>query len=370
MSVYLFIVCAVASSASSAAQQWPQDAGGRPPDLRKLPPDVRELFDAGVGSLAEQRKHWETVAIDELTSVNPMLLRRLRSLHATAGKVAKPFWDYQPYHVRAWNSTLWTAWWATPAEALVPFGGFRIDPPPKPDEERHIIRIEALGSRREPHAIDEIYFTAYRLAKRGQWGAGIQYGFGEWPEGIKYGFGSKSRSLHRDVAFDLSFNLRMGEPMADERSRFRLSTDLSGFRCDKIIGGLEYPFLVEPAPAGNSDREIKPWFASAASLRECALKRLDELSPRVEKYILSYRGDGYYRVGHATPSEPAQPQLVLASFAPPPRPGGRPLTMSEKLQVLQEARDELNRRRKLVMDYFREMHAALVETFPLGNCLE
>jgi hypothetical protein len=144
MSVYLFIVCAVASSASSAAQQWPQDAGGRPPDLRKLPPDVRELFDAGVGSLAEQRKHWETVAIDELTSVNPMLLRRLRSLHATAGKVAKPFWDYQPYHVRAWNSTLWTAWWATPAEALVPFGGFRIDPPPKPDEERHIIRIEAL----------------------------------------------------------------------------------------------------------------------------------------------------------------------------------------------------------------------------------
>jgi hypothetical protein len=129
--------------------------------------------------------------------------------------------------------------------------------------------------------------------------------------------------------------------------------------------------------------EIKRWYASPESLRDAALERLRTLrakaadtisapggAPGYEK-VKPFRlgGVGRFSVGSPSQKRTTSPTISFVNL-PAPRRSNRPLKEEELRQLIDDAHSELDRRIAFIRKHHRDLHAALLKTFPLNKAFD
>jgi hypothetical protein len=152
-----------------------------------------------------------------------------------------------------------------------------------------------------------------------------------------------------------------------------LKRHLSLYLEDTVFGDTTYCVRVAYQDAGYpgrpmSDEEIKRWYASPESLRDAAVARLSDMRKRAATVVKSRRGvralnTESYR--GASNRGRHRSQFLLATLRPAPRPSNRPLSDEEEEKLIEKAHATIDDRIVFIREHYRDLHAALLNTFPL-----
>jgi hypothetical protein len=138
----------------------------------------------------------------------------------------------------------------------------------------------------------------------------------------------------------------------------------------------DYQFLVSSQPGGVAvmnrkplGREIARYWSSADSFRDVVLEDLDRLEANVKDGIPSGKLAKIMTKGGPTGANPPQP--VTNKEAGPPGTLGEVVPDAIKGAALKQALAEIENRKKLVKEYYKDMYATVTAAFPgLGEILE
>ncbi len=322
------------------------------------PPTTRSLNDTS------PQEESRVARFEDFKFDDPEVGRRMRRIDAATRELAQPSWQVKPYHLVLPKYGTWTAWWATPAATINRYGD--LDPSTKlADDEIRVIRLEANGTRGSFKAIHSFHLVAIRRAPDDEWGASVVYECAKSDSTIcqfQISIGRRTKSPSKTDGKpsddgqrgDLGFFYRS----AAVKRNSLIFEDLTCFQRVRTYGGTRYYLAVDIGGPEFSDEEVNRWFASPESLRDTAQAYLDRLSHQIEADFAS-----------GAVIKRAYDEEYFRSGGPNPGESSRQMTDAEKALILAEARAEIESSRTLIQTHFREMHAALLKTFPLAECL-
>jgi hypothetical protein len=149
-----------------------------------------------------------------------------------------------------------------------------------------------------------------------------------------------------------------------------------GHRVVKRFGDFEY-VIASPTNSGDPPRGPQKFLSSAESFRDAALAVIDEAEPLIRKQVAS--GEAVRSVtdhsimktrtvGGTHGGDPPREEPYHPTFEAP-LPEGYQLTDAQKQEIQKEITAELDRRRRLLRDHYKELYAAVQKAFPLQECL-
>lgn len=283
-----------------------------------------------------------TVRLDPqaVTFADPAVTEAFRKLDAAARKLARPDWVVRNAGTYSsedpndqWgNAGDYVGWWSL---RPVPDGAY--DPSPRP---KHQIKLQVSARN---GAAGSFSLLADRDPEHG-WGAWVWMSRTTGPLGPVDGFVFTVHHPEHLPRPDPGQNrVRFGGGSqevcvrrSDDRHEYTLEAS------SRRPGG-----EAERRPAGEG---LRTYWASAESFRDAALADLDRLVDRLR----TPAGRSYRVVPRGKP--PSDPAAVRAIWREPPEP--------YKSEMIAAALAEVEARKALVRDHFRDMHAAVVAAFP------
>ncbi len=303
--------------------------------------------------------------------------RLLRRFDSAARRLAGEGWEHESYHSRPEFQVITATWANTLGEK-------------RRGVQQHSIVIDAQRDVKAAPTILAVGVKATFAPADTGWGANVVY------------YAPHDRVWMRGTRFLITFRHHPKGEFTWTAPSLEVFKDLEVFAARREFGGTAYPISVGKHPATTEKAirgDIFPLLASADSLRDAALARLDELEAKAKEEILSGKAVGEGHLAHrsplpelrqthigwsrfaslgATPHRYAAERLnrdrdslvsTQAAFAVPPRPSSREMTEKEREVVLHEAQAVIAERKKLVRENYREMFEALSKAFPLRECL-
>jgi hypothetical protein len=275
-------------------------------------------------------------------------------LDAAARKIAGAQWakragDRYPY--LSWNSgsdgynqTYLAAW----EKAEKPKSG-------KPTRPNHTIHIDTTLYAGNPTTASGFSLRADCLPKTG-WGAAVSFSTHDGKRGLFEWF--QLMILHDEL---------LPAPGPATVPGLLLGPGRAWYSTIRTENNLVYHVQVSSRSLGVSGfsqkplgQEIARYWASAESFRDAALEELDFLTAEAKETIASGKAVSITTKGGPTGADVPRPVA----------PG--PLTLPESLKtaVLKDALAEIEARKKMVREHFKDMYAATVASFPgLGEIL-
>ncbi len=344
---------------------------------------------------APTRERRQVVGLDQLAFDNPRDADLMSRLHVIASGLAQPQWSGRP--LGGWKDTGYFAWWCSvPDEAnRWTYNAEKIYQRPD-DRELHTITLRANRSQDTGERIGNVELAAMWCPRGAGWSARL---------------GLRTLSNNNELHWSLYFNYYEEGKTHASGTEFFPYHGLARYSVTRDFAGTRYNVsAINPLLAdGLSDATVKRLAASPDAFRDEMIAWIDALEHAVEQGVRSGEaiqgaflieeaadgslsranlirpaiarsrdgGDSDLRITRAgyTPQQTTRSPITLAA-APrppdldrPPQPSDRPLTDEEKEQIVQEARTSLDERRQLLLQHYREIHAALMRTFPLGELL-
>ncbi len=311
---------------------------------------------------ADSAEATSAVDLQDLPYSHPQIKKELLQLTKAAGRFRDSDWHYVPWHVLYQPND----------GSLPPCGalwGSRPDLKPHQDwTGRPFIAVEAsaFSGTSPPHEgadlIGGFKFSGVWFPNPLDWGAALYY---------------ENRRPNRPAHADkkrLALYFHHPEHSRHDRGLVLVIPD-GGYRKTKRFGGdaakasfagLEYHISVF---VYRSDAN---WalLESAQSMRDAGLAALDELEAAVRREIASgeavesvedFSAEAVRAARHLKKSSQSHSRPIPARFQ---------LSGDQKEELLQEALQELEQRRKLLRDHYREMYGTAKNLFPLVDGLQ
>jgi hypothetical protein len=322
------------------------------------------------------------VSIDELVFPrHPLDGEELRTWERLARQVVTPEWQHTPWHVNErLHSTDYRTIWQ------------RQDGDGKNARTLQKIELRANPWSREPRKINSVSLSAIWRPDAEGWGANV---------GCSTSAPSRSGTPDRPgKRWGIYFHRHTQGDLDPRFGSYTLGflPGLAHFYDVKRFGGTTYNLRVVVEPADSRDitnAELKAWIESPEAMRDVGLKWLDELIVEIERQVRSGEAvQSAYRpnsdtdqAGRGGPAARlfisprakhslaalAWPQLVVTIPPEPEKPDSersdRKLTDEEQQLVIREAKEDIEKRRNILREKYREMHAALLKAFPLDEYL-
>ena len=328
-----------------------------------------------------------TAASPQLVFSHPDDEKLLRRWETIARRLAGPDWDYERCDELP-ISRSYRAWWSSVSgsnDRSLP-----IHPSRRPvGREYHSIVLFASRDAPKTHEVSGVGFEAKWYPAETGWGASVLC---STIRGDSQRKDPKSWTIYFQPA-----NRTRG-PFISYYPRFAFYTASHDF------GGTSYRLFVKSEPfddtyqKGVDNATLRRWIATPESLRDTGLAWLKGLREKVESDVMADEAEGYLVESNSHVPEDqfftvSFPQRfsglrgdlgqkgarTIAAFLPAPEPGSerkprrpsdRKMTDAEKKLVIQKADDAIARRRQLLEDHHREMHAALLKAFPVLELLD
>lgn len=308
------------------------------------------------------------VRLDELKCRRPVLLESLHRFDAAAQRAADPA-AHRVAWQEAWHdprSTSNREWWMD-YRAMWCLQSSNLDHLCAHHSARpvHCIKLYAWPHPRSPQGVVTAFeLRASRHPDGPGWGVCMTY------DAQAAGADSTKSDLH------VEWSVVFYNDQIDSRPFGSILTiPGGGVRIDKRFGDLAYhvtaPIHLPPR------RGPRKFLASAESFRDAGLADANKLEALIREQIatgkaaisvtdaskLEARTEGGTDGGH-----PPQPVYHHPTFGPP-LPAEYELAEEQKQEILDEATQEMQRRRRLFREHYQEMYAAMQATFPLNECL-
>jgi hypothetical protein len=261
----------------------------------------------------------------ELRFDTPATQQTFLALDQCAGQIARAGgWRYLPYQQ---IGNFLEAKWCSGAGAR---DDCQIAASTADQRDQHVISLATLFYPAEFPRVFGMRFAARRVPPQSGWGAQC------W-------FSEGGRTILGE-GFELQFALYDSAQAAPAQS-------LSLSAAPQYRVGETTIALPQPA---SLRAEFGRYLASADSMRDRGLEQLAALAEQVERTIAAHAIE---TCEYGPPRGSLPPECTL-----------RPLTAAEERAALDEARMVFAARAKLLRERYKEMYAALKETFPLDQC--
>jgi|GEM_PF-7055426 hypothetical protein len=299
---------------------------------------------------APRRHRREPMPLDQLTFKHATSKEVIRLTQEFGSKTATPKWLVDSLggrndgHFGAKWQTLgrdeqWT--WSDPSHARRPLG-----------RSIHAIRIYGTLDQTQKNRVHSVTLAAKRCPAEG-WCC--RFTLKTLPDGKLYG--------HFAFARYLADNER---PI----STFAVNSGAEYFSVTKQYGGTKYRMAV----VNKYENLLRDVSKSPESMRDTITKKMDQLLAEFGRGIESGKAissaelmeakNARLRLPNgqsfvAIPPEPAPPREAM--------PSGRKLTAEEKKELNEQATKTVEIRKAYIKEHYRELHAALEQTFPIAD---
>lgn len=301
--------------------------------------------------------NYEHLTLDTFTYRDAAHERKLHRMQEIAERIAGKSWEHRDwYRRRGW--IVYRAWWTSLPDQFNAFG-HRHHGLALPKGPFHHVSLETFHDKRKarPREIIAVGVRAGWVPVAPGWLGGIQY------------HDPRDMIDHSGPRMVFTYSQRKAEgKFADG---VRSDEHLRRFQVTRNYGDTRYGIQVKGSPKyPTTDAEIVAVLETAEAFRDFCLNQLAALEKNVREQIPNGRGIGYRYYARDLSSFARADGTRFVAFRPKPPSSRRDLTKTEQQKLVAEAVALIERRRMLVNENFREIHAAIEKAFPLVEVLK